>query len=292
MANEIQLLKKDTADVVALKVRKFQENGELHFPPNYSPDNAIKSAWLLLQGTKDKNDQPVLSVCTKDRIANSLLDMVIQGLSPAKKQCYFIAYGDKLTLMRSYFGTAAVVQRVKGVTGPPLAQPIYEDDEFEYEIKGANKIVLKHTQKLQNINPKKIAGSYCSIEHGKEHPFTEIMTLDEIKQAWKQSKLNPVDNNGNIKAGSTHDKFTQEMAKKTVLNRTCKTFVNTSDDSDLLIDAFNRTTENEYKADTEVEDEIQENANSEIIDIEPEVADEKPKEQPDSKQEAQNECGF
>lgn len=36
------------------------------------------------------------------------------------------------------------------------------------------------------------------------------------------------------------------MAKRTVINRAAKTFINTSDDSDLLTDAINRTTEYEY----------------------------------------------
>ncbi|MGO0053923.1 recombinase RecT, partial [Streptococcus suis] len=40
--------------------------------------------------------------------------------------------------------------------------------------------------------------------------------------------------------------FPQEMAKRTVINRAAKQFFNTSDDSDILIEAVNRTTENEF----------------------------------------------
>ena len=36
------------------------------------------------------------------------------------------------------------------------------------------------------------------------------------------------------------------MAKRTVLNRAAKMFINTSDDSDLLTGAINDTTSNEY----------------------------------------------
>jgi len=105
--NQLALVKKDTVDIVAAKVREFQERGELDLPPNYSPENAMKSAWLILQNTFDKNKKPVLHACTKDSIANSLLDMIVQGLNPAKKQCYFIAYGNQLVCQRSYFGTMA-----------------------------------------------------------------------------------------------------------------------------------------------------------------------------------------
>lgn len=110
---QLALVKRDTVDVVAEKVRQFQERGEIHFPANYSPENAMKSAWLLLQTVQDKNYKPALETCTKDSIANSLLDMVVQGLNPAKKQGYFIVYGTKLTFQRSYFGTMAVTKMLQ-----------------------------------------------------------------------------------------------------------------------------------------------------------------------------------
>src|SRR5690606_24667209 len=110
MSKDLALVKKDTVDVVAEKVRQFQERGEIHFPTNYSPENALKSAWLVLQETKDKNGKPVLQSCTKNSIANALLNMVVQGLTPAKQQGYFIAYGQQLVFQRSYFGTMAVTK--------------------------------------------------------------------------------------------------------------------------------------------------------------------------------------
>ncbi|WP_243124300.1 recombinase RecT [Clostridium sp. AWRP] len=39
---------------------------------------------------------------------------MMQGLTPAKKQCYFVVYGKQLQLMRSYMGTAAVTKRLNG----------------------------------------------------------------------------------------------------------------------------------------------------------------------------------
>lgn len=56
-----------------------------------------------------------MEVCSRESIANSLLDMVVQGLSPAKTQCYFIVYGNQLQLNRSYFGTQAVLKRLTNV---------------------------------------------------------------------------------------------------------------------------------------------------------------------------------
>lgn len=86
----ISIVQKDVVDTVLSKIKDFEEAGELKLPANYSAANALKSAWLILQETKDRNDKPALVVCTKESVANALLDMVVQGLSPMKKQCYFI----------------------------------------------------------------------------------------------------------------------------------------------------------------------------------------------------------
>lgn len=278
MSNQLALVKKDTVDVVAAKVREFQERGEIHFPANYSPENAMKSAWLILQNTLDREKRPVLQVCTKDSIANSLLDMVVQGLNPAKKQGYFIAYGKQLVFQRSYFGTMAVTKRVTGAKDI-LAEVVYEGDEFEFEINRGRKKITKHKQTLASINGGKIVAAYCTIILDDERDFTEIMTMEEIRQAWKKSKQNPE------KEGSTHQEFPQEMAKKTVINRTCKAYLNTSDDSSLVMRHFNR--QDDVIAEAEVEAEIAENANSETIDVEYEVVhDERPTETSRSQQES------
>ncbi|MCA6767771.1 recombinase RecT, partial [Enterococcus hirae] len=48
------------------------------------------------------------------------------------------------------------------------------------------------------------------------------------------------------KTKSVQNDFPEEMAKRTVINRAAKPFINTSDDAELFSDAFNRTTENDY----------------------------------------------
>lgn len=271
---ELALVKKDVVDVVTAKVREFQEHGELHMPANYSPENAMKSAWLILQTAVDKDKKPVLEVCTKNSIANALLDMVVQGLNPAKKQCYFIAYGKELTCQRSYFGTMSVTKQVAGAK-EIYYQVVYKGDEFLYEIKRGRKEVIKHVQNLENVSNDNIIAAYCIIEFGDERPdYTDIMTMDQLKKAWAMSKMYPIDEKtGEVKASSTHGKYTDQMAIKTVVNRTCKSYINSSNDSSLLIKRFNRT--DEEATELEVAQEIEENANSEFIDVEYEFADSK-----------------
>ena len=265
MSNNLALIKKDVVDVVGKKVQEFVSRGELHLPPNYSVENAMKSAWLILQNTLDKDKRPVLQNCTKDSIANALLDMAVQGLNPAKKQGYFIAYGRQLVFQRSYFGTMAVTKRVAGAKDI-FAEVVYKGDEFEYTIKNGNKYIVKHIQRIENVDPNNIVAAYCTIVFDDERQFTDIMTWAEIQKAWSKSKNNP------DREGSTHKEFAQEMARKTVINRACKRYLNSSDDGSLLMYHVNRA--DEVAAEAEVEAEIEENANQELIDIEFEVADE------------------
>ena len=248
-------------DNVAKQIAAFQEQGRLRLPPNYSAQNALYSAWLTLQTVKDKSERPALQVCTKESITNSLLDMVIQGLNPSRKQCHFIVYGNVLTCQRSYFGTMGVTKRVLKCQDI-LAEVVYEGDDFEYSIERGNKVITKHVQALKNVNKDKIVAAYCTIVMPDNRSFTEVMTIDEIKVAWAKSKMNPE------APGSNHKQFPQEMAKRTVINRCCKGFINSSDDSslDLVVEAMHRS--DEVIEEAEFEQEVAQNANAEVIEVE------------------------
>ncbi len=278
-SKSLALIKKDVVDVVSAKVDEYIGKGELFLPHGYSPENALKSAWLKLQSVTDKNSVPALTVCTKDSIANALFDMVVQGLSPAKNQCYFIVYGKQLTLVRSYFGTAGVAKRILKLKNL-FAEVVYEGDVFEYEITHDNKEVTIHKQKLGNVNPDKMIAAYCTLFFSDGRPdYTEIMTIDQIRKAWKRSKMDLSKEDG------THKEFPDQMAKRTVINRACKLAVNMSDDSDVLIESFNRSSgfiADEDEAAAALDKEATELANCEVIDIdvtEPETNEERPGEE-------------
>jgi recombination protein RecT len=250
--NEVSV-KKNSAitDSVLAKVNAFQQNGELLLPKDYSPENALKSAYLMLIEQVDRDKRPVLESCSKESIANALLDMVVQGLSPLKKQCYFIPYGGKLQLSRSVYGTVAVAKRVGGLVGNPVARVIYEGDVLDYEIIPETGLIKinSHSQKFGNIDLSKIIGAYAigTMQDGTK--IVEIMTMAQIKKSWEQGATK-----GNSGA---HNNFTDEMCKKTVINRLCKTFINTSDDGNVI-------DENEVIYDTpkqRVDDEIEAKAN-------------------------------
>ncbi len=267
MANEKQtetaVVKPDHGLVtsIAIRIKAYVDKGELVLPADYSSANALKSAWLVLQETVDREKRPVLQTCSQASIANALLDMIIQGLNPIKAQCYFIAYGTKLVCFRSYFGTMTVAQRVAGAKDI-WAEVVYRDDEFEYSMGHGRKTITKHTQKLENIKLGDIVAAYCVIEFGNDKPsYTEIMTMEQIHVAWAKSKMNP------DAPSSTHSLYPEEMAKRTVINRACKKLINSSSDSNLFLQSFHRA--DDETAEAEIKDEIKENANKEVLDVEP-----------------------
>lgn len=255
-------LQKDITDSVFRRISNLEKSNGIKLPEGYNPGNALKAAYLKLQTVVDKNKRLAIKVCTRESIINALFDMCIQGLSPAKNQCYFIVRGDELTLMRSYFGTVAVLKRLKGVDDV-FAQVVYKGDVFEYAIVGGNILVTKHEQKLENINLNNIVGAYCVIvKNGK--PRCEIMTMAQIRQAWSHTS------NG----GGVQNEFPDQMAKRTVINRGAKMYVNTSDDDDELIEAINNSTEAEYAADpTENGDPVSLPAPQQVIAEKPIVID-------------------
>jgi len=240
MSNEMAIAQDSATFVERIenKVVGYQQGGQLDLPPDYSVSNALRSAYLLLQEVKDKNKKPALKVCTNASVYNSLLQMAVMGLNPAKKQCYFVVYGNQLTLMRSYFGAAALARRVRPEIKEVVAQAIYADDEFSFEIVNGQRRVTKHTQTLAGMQKDKIVGAYAvALNDSGEVLETDIMTMEEIKAAWKMSKMYPIKDDGSIKTGSTHDKFTADMVKKTVISRLCKPIINSSSDASILGEA-------------------------------------------------------
>lgn len=263
MSNQNQsvaIIQKDITDDVNKSLTRLQEEG-LVLPANYNYSNALKSAFFALSNSSSGN---LLTLCSKASVANALLDMVTQGLSPAKTQCYFIKYGDTCKLNRSYFGTQAVLKRLSNVKDI-WANIIFEGDDFEFEVDRGREKLVSHGTKFENRD-NKILGAYAVIKTNEDEELLTVMTKKEIDTAWSQGKTKNV-----------QDKFPTEMAKRTVINRAAKAFINTSDDSDLLVESINNTTENEYenheRREINPEAEIQQNANKEDLDIDPVVID-------------------
>lgn len=222
-------------DRVLDRINQMKTTQDLSLPRNYNASNALNAAFLELQKVQDRSHRPALEACTQDSIVKALLDMTLQGLSPAKDQCYFIVYGNELQMQRSYFGTVAAVKRLDGVQ-KVRAEVVHQDDDFEIGANDDMELVVKRFNPKFENQDKPITGAFAIIKTDKGTDFT-VMTKKEIDQSWAQTRQ---------KNNKVQQNFSQEMAKRTVLNRAAKMFINTSDDSDLLTGAINDTTSNEY----------------------------------------------
>lgn len=241
-----------------------------HFdlPEKYSYKNAIQQTRFLLTKPIEsgKNQgKTLLDLCTPKSIMQSVMEMAQKGLNPAKDQCYFIPYGNTCTLSISYQGNIAMAKRdgddIKDVYG----YAVYKDDEFELEFNIVNGTYNIKTYKpdVTKWSKDTLIGAFAIILDSQDKiKFTEYMTIDQIRAAW---------NMGAAKGQSpAHKNFPDQMAIKTVKSRAVKSFINSSDDSDLT-----SYDEKSIKAtDESFSNELEENANLLELDTEYEVIDE------------------
>jgi recombination protein RecT len=224
------IIQRNIVEDVFKKIEEIRKAGYLDLPKDFSVPNAIQAAGLIISQVVDKNNRPALQACSRESIANALLYMITQGLNPIKRQCFFIVYENKLNCQRSYQGSIALAKRyggVKDITG----QTIYEADEFVYEIdaKNGHKKFVKHTQKIDNIDLTKIKGAYAIATLDGDETEMEVMDIKQIRKAWLMSPL--VRAKGESMA---HKDFTDEMCERTVINRLCKKFIDSSNDAPII----------------------------------------------------------
>ena len=212
-------------DGLSMQLQEKTKYG-LSFPADYNPTNALMGAYLIMKETTDKNGKCILESCSQASIANSLMDMATLGLNASKKQGYFIAYGGKCQFQKSYFGNITLASRngLKTIN----AEIIYDGDTFKYHIENGMKVIDVHEQDFMNIDNDKILGAYAVAVMDDGRKVVEVMNINQLKKAWNQRM-------GGLKedASSTHMKFKDQMAKKTVINRLCKLIGNTSTDGNI-----------------------------------------------------------
>ena len=212
-------------DGLSMQLQEKTKYG-LSFPADYNPTNALMGAYLIMKETTDKNGKCILESCSQASIANSLMDMATLGLNASKKQGYFIAYGGKCQFQKSYFGNITLARRngLKTIN----AEIIYDGDIFKYHIENGMKVIDVHEQDFMNIDNDKILGAYAVAVMDDGRKVVEVMNINQLKKAWNQRM-------GGLKedASSTHMKFKDQMAKKTVINRLCKLIGNTSTDGNI-----------------------------------------------------------
>ena len=228
---------------------KGRAGGSIVLPKNYIASNAYQAAILKIQETIDRDKRPALSVCTPESVKQSLLTMLLSGLTVEKKQGYFIVFGNKLVFLTSYFGEVAKAKAVDPTIDDVYGEVVYKGDAFRYKIIHGHKVITEHEQDPANIDLKNIIGAYATILYQDGHEVSDYMTIEQIRNSWSR---------GQTKGQSdAHKLAPEEMCKKTVLRRLTKAIYNTSDDSELVSEA------------DIIDQQIDEEQNQQMIDITP-----------------------
>lgn len=205
------------------RVAAKQKAGELVLPKGYEAGNALNSAWLYLQTIETKTHQKAIDVCTKNSIANALLQMVIKG-EHCGTHCYFIPCGNSLEFWERYTGKLMRAKRDTSIQSVH-AQVIYDGDNFVYTVdENGDYQLVKHETSIENMDINKIKGVYAVVVNKDGSRHLEIMTIDMIRKAWGQGAAK-----GNSGA---HTNFTDQMCKKTIISRACKVALDSTSDGE------------------------------------------------------------
>lgn len=256
---------KVTTKVLA-QINSLTDKGRLLLPADYSVENALNSAWLYLQNVENRAKQKLIvngqltNIVTLTSVVNALHDMCIQGMNVSKKQGYFIIYGDQLTFQRSYFGEEALAMRVQpGIE--VYSAVVYKGDIFEFEVIRGRTVVTKHKPQLENQKVENIEAVYAGVFEiaTREDLGCEIMTMAQVKKSWSMSKTYSPTN-----PDLPHNKFPDQMGKRTAIRRRTKPIINSSTDI-LLKEAIRRQDEDSILAEYDEKEDMF--ANQAIVDV-------------------------
>jgi len=245
---------------VALK--QDLEEHALALPDGFNQDRFVANAVALMNGNdtlqKFVKDNPQTGLT---QIKSGMLRGAFLGLDFLNREAYLVPYGSKLDYQTSYIGE---IKLRKKYSVRPI-RDIYADvvrkgDDFAYEVVDGEP-TLNH--KPLPFNSNEVIGAYavCIFEDGGK--LIDTMSLADLENTRSASKA---------KNSPAWSKFTNEMYKKTVIRRLCKTI-------DMDLSTEQRTTLDEEMeiatSPTEIRDnDVEATANTEeFIDVDAEVVD-------------------
>lgn len=215
---------RNVAEGVERRVERLVKEHRLAVLGTYDWRTALKTAWIRLQDAKHqygpKKGQRILDTVTETSVAAALLDMVAQALDPVRKQVDFIPYDDVLTCSRSRWGDEALAANL-GVASDVRAMVIFEGDSVEIEVEDGRRRVTSHKQSFGNLMTGNILGAYALAIRPDGSWVGDVMTIDDLKASWSQSKQYKYDD-------APQKKFPEEFAKRTITRRMLKPMINAS----------------------------------------------------------------
>ena len=197
----------------SLALKQDLEQNALALPDGFNQDRFVANAVALLNGNdtlqKFVKDNPQNGLA---QIKSGMMRGAFLGLDFLNREAYLIPYGSKLDYQTSYVGE---IKLRKKYSVRPIrdiyADVVREGDDFTYEVVDGEP-TLHH--KPLPFNDNKVVGAYavCIFEDGGK--LIDTMSIADLENTRSASKA---------KNSPAWSKFTNEMYKKTVLRRLCKT---------------------------------------------------------------------
>lgn len=211
-------LRNNIGDQVIGRLNELAQ-ANFNFPKDYNYVNAIKMSVLKLQELKDKDKRPALEVCDPVSVSSALFKMATKGLNLAYNQAYAVVRGTELCIDPGYFGNVLMVKRIFP-DWEPMPHSIREGDEYVTEVdpKTGKKKLLKHVQKLENLD-KDFIGGYIYLPSKDGEMYLYEMTRKQILAAWSKSSS---------REQATHKQFDEKMLQKTLVNSGCTMIINST----------------------------------------------------------------
>ena len=119
-----------------------------------------------------------LAKCTQMSIYSSFILLAVSGLSLRDDQCYLVPYKDKCGFLVGWKGRLEQMSQIPGVKHVNEPICVYEDEDFDYEIKDGVYNIIKHKPSL-NTEGKKILAVYATIEYA-DSIKTHLMKREEV----------------------------------------------------------------------------------------------------------------
>ena len=256
MTNEIM--------TIGEQVKKQINLSSYLYAADYDADSALKAAEIIFE----ENNQ--FRQCTPESKHRAVLDMMVQGLNPLKKQCSFIPYGKELQLIREYPGSIMVAKREDRRIKDIRARVVREGELFEMEVENGLMVIRKHRPTIESWNNQIIAAYAVAVDDDEKVIDMDLMSWIDILNTWKQTNLKikgepVVKHDGTLNPISNHAKYPERMARKTVIHRLCRSIIKSSPNRQLQESA--ERSDEDIPREESFQKQIENNANRKLIDF-------------------------
>ena len=234
---------KENFEEVIKNIEDSVRSGSITVPPHYDYKKAIagvKSYVAHCLASESEAERTFLDGSAAS-LSTALYDMLTLGLSLHDKSCYLFRKSRKTgqyTLRRSYYGTEKIIRELYP-DSKIFAAAVYEGEQFNMgRFVNGKPVEISHYPDLECMNKGNIIASYAVI-------------LDKDDKVIGYSVLNStalanIKLNGGF-VNPVWKTYPEEMAKKSAINRACKTLVNSipaylkNEQTDEMISSFNKS---------------------------------------------------